>query len=138
MKKTARGRIAAVIAVVIFITLTAPAYAGEGIWKDAKCAADSAGPTNPCDFCDALVVARNIVGTLLEFAFLAAAVMIAVGAFMMMFAAGSEDRFKLGKQTIQNAVIGLAVALGSWLIVNTILQFLSGRPDLPWNKIACG
>lgn len=135
--KLAKG-IGAVITLTMMLVPFSFALAGEGIWEGASCAAGSPGPTDPCGFCDALVVVRNIIQLLLEFTFIAAAAMIAVGAFMMMFAAGSEQKFATGKKTITNAAIGVAVALVAWLAVGTILQFLSGKPDLPWNQIVCG
>lgn len=126
--------------IAIFAILTAPALAaGTGIWEDTGCAADSTsgGPTSPCDFCDALIVVRNVTVMLTWFSTIAATLMIVVGALMMMLAAGSEERFAKGKTTILNAVIGMAIALTAWLFVNVVLQFLSGNPDLPWNTINC-
>jgi hypothetical protein len=137
--KTLREVVIAVALVLLFAPL-GPAQA-INIWQGAKCGGTPIGPTGgpqgPCTFCDALVVTQNIIKLLLEFATIAATVMIVVGALMMMFAAGSEERFATGKKTILNAVIGLAIALASWLIVNILLQFLSGTPNLPWNQINC-
>ncbi|MFH0806664.1 MAG: hypothetical protein V1885_03000 [Candidatus Brennerbacteria bacterium] len=123
---------------------TAPAYA-INIWEGARCSTDTAaarittgGPTGPCDFCDALVVAKNIILLLLEFATIAATIMIVVGALMMMFSGGSEERFATGKRAILNAAIGLAIALASWLIVNIVIQFLApGDTIVPWAQINC-
>lgn len=102
---------------------------------------DNAGElinANPCDFCDALRITRNITVLLMWFATIAAVIMIVVGALTMMFAAGSEERFATGKKTILNAVIGLAIALAAWLITNTFIQFLSpGDTSVPWDQIHC-
>lgn len=128
-----------VMAVMVLLTPFASAQA-INIWEGASCggtAITTSGPEGPCNFCDALVVGQNIIQLLLEFATIAATLMIVVGALMMMFAAGSEEKFATGKKTILNAVIGLTIALGSWLIVNIALQFLSGAPNLPWNQINC-
>lgn len=92
---------------------------------------------NPCDFCDGLIVVRNVTVMLIWFSGIAALIMIAVGALLMMFAAGSEERFAKGKTAMLNALIGLGIALGAWLVVNFVLHFLSGNPDLPWNSIDC-
>lgn len=92
---------------------------------------------NPCDFCDALIVVRNVTVMLIWFSGIAALIMIAVGALLMMFAAGSEERFAKGKTTMLNALIGFGIALGAWLVVNFVLHFISGKPNLPWNSIDC-
>lgn len=156
MKPTGRGRTAviAAVAVAVFVTSLTPALAQSpldnlerdcaitNIWCGAKCGGapivGNVGPKGPCDFCDALVVARNITVLLMWFATLAAVIMIVVGALMMLFAAGSEERFASGKKTIMNAVIGLAIALAAWLAVNTVFQFLApGGANVPWAQINC-
>lgn len=130
----------AVAAVMILMTPFAAAQA-INIWEGAQCGGapigPSGGPQGPCNFCDALIVAKNIILLLLEFATIAATIMIVVGALMMMFSGGSEEKFATGKKTILSAVIGMAIALASWLVVNVVLQFLSGTPNLPWNQINC-
>jgi hypothetical protein len=127
--------------VIIFASLVTPAYA-INIWEGAQCGGTTigpdGGPQGPCNFCDALVVAKNIITLLLEFATIAAVLMIVVGALIMMFAGGSEEKFATGKKAILNAVIGLAIALGAWLIVNIVIQFLApGDTIVPWANIQC-
>ena len=52
---------------------------------------------------------------------LAACIYIAIGAFYYFAAAGGDaKRASEGKEKIQNAIIGLVLALVSWLILNTI------------------
>lgn len=147
--------------IAIFATLTAPALAQTSPLEDLEndcaitniwCGTGSGGVTcnksvydgegsttnvNACDFCDALIVVRNVTVMLMWLSTIAATLMIVVGALMMMLAAGSEERFAKGKTTMLNAVIGMAIALTAWLFVNVVLQFLSGNPDLPWNTINC-
>ena len=50
--------------------------------------------------------------------------MVAVGGFLMLTAAGSAGRFAKGIDFIKNALIGYIIVLASWLIVNTVLQQL--------------
>ena len=54
-----------------------------------------------------------------------------------MIAGGSEDNVKKGREIIKMAVIGLIIALTAWVIVNTVLHFLTGNPNFPWAKINC-
>ena len=122
-----------------FVPLSFASAAGTGIWEGTQCAENSltGGPVDPCDFCDGLQVAANIIDFLLKFAAVAAVIMIVAGALIMMFSGGSEERFATGKRAITNAIIGLAIGLVAWTFVNTVLQFLSGSPSLPWNEIRC-
>lgn len=112
---------------------------GTGIWKDTTCAkgSPSGGPTIPCDFCDGLVVAKNIIGFLSEVAFSVAVLMIVYGAVKLAMAGGSEERVTEGKKVITNAVIGLVIALAAWLIVNELLHLLSGDTKYLWAQITC-
>ena len=51
---------------------------------------------------------------------------VAYGGFVIMTAGGSEEKVKKGKQVITAAVIGIAIAFGSWLIIFTVNQILKG------------
>lgn len=131
----------ATLALVVLVVPFAPAFAaGTGIWKDTRCAATSAsgGPVKPCDFCDALIVTTNITDYLVWFATIAAVLMVVVGALMMMFSAGSQEKFSTGKKTMVSAVVGLTIALAAWIVVNIIVQFLApGGADVPWAQVRC-
>jgi len=126
-----------IIIIIGSLPLAASATIFTGIWDGASCAADGNGPTEPCSFCDALVVIRNIVTLLFEIAIPLATAMIVYGAIRLMLAAGSEENVKKSKATITNAVTGLVIALAAWVIVNTVLHILTGQADFPWNQINC-
>jgi len=94
--------------------------------------------TNACDFCDALIVVRNIIQYLVQAAIAIAVGMIVWGAIQLMIAGGSEERVSKGKKTVTSAAIGVTIALTSWLIVNTIIHVLAGNPTWQiWNTITC-
>lgn len=91
-----------------------------------------------CDFCDALIVTRNIILYLLQAAIAIAVGMMIWGAILLMTAGGSEERTTKARGTITSAVIGVTIALTSWLIVNTIIHFLANDPTWKvWNTIRC-
>jgi len=48
------------------------------------------------------------------------------GGIVMMTAGGSEERARKGKSIIKTAIIGIAIALGAWLIINSIFLALTG------------
>ncbi|MEK7506125.1 MAG: hypothetical protein AAB572_00790 [Patescibacteria group bacterium] len=112
------------------------------IWKGASCGASvpitsGSGPAGPCSLCDGLQVAINIVNGLTTAAIVIATAMIIYGAVRLMLSGGSEQMFKDAKGTITSAVIGLAIVLGAWLIINTVIHIISGNVNFPWASIKC-
>lgn len=77
---------------------------------------------------------QTIIGRLVQ-AFLSitgviAMVYIIIGGMRIIFAAGNEEQVKRGKMTLLWAVLGLIIAFGGFIIVNTILEqtgFLVGQ-----------
>ena len=133
-----------IILILTILIITLPIFnaygaGGQGIWKDTQCAANSehGGPTEPCNFCDALVVANNIITMLMKYALIIAGVMIVVGAVTIMISTGNSKLLSRGKKTITKALVGAAVSLLSYLIVGTFIHVLSGNADFPWTRISC-
>ena len=79
-----------------------------------------------CTFQDLLTFIKNLITNLLAFAIPLAVIFIIWGAIVIMTAGGSEERVKRGKNIIFSSVIGLVIALSSWLIVTTLNQALKG------------
>jgi len=124
------------IAILLF-GVAFPALAID-IWKGAKCVeVAGGGPTQSCDFCDALTVTQNIIGYLTELAFVIVIAMIVWGALQMVISAGSSEKFAHGKKGITDAVIGLLVIMATWLIINEFLHIMTGGLAIPWDQISC-
>ncbi len=51
---------------------------------------------------------------------IAAAIFIAIGAYMYFIAAGNAEMAKTGRTYIERAIIGLVIGLFAWVILNTI------------------
>ena len=90
-----------------------------------------------CTVCDSLIVVSNIVTLLLQIAIPLSVIMIIWGGFLLMTAGGSEEKVRKGKDAMLNAVIGLAIALAAWAIINTVLSALTGTPSYPWSQLTC-
>ncbi len=96
-----------------------------------------------CNFCDGVIVFRNIINFLFQLAIPITVFMIVYGGLTILisgggaFTGGSEALFKKGKEIVTNAVFGLIIILLSWSIVNIILHILVGQPNFPWNEIQC-
>jgi len=92
-----------------------------------------------CTFCQLGELFQNIINFLIYLIFPLAAIMIVVGGLFMMTAAGSSSRFQQGKQIATAAVIGVLIALLSWLVIDTIIKEIAlgwGNAALgPWNHV---
>lgn len=80
---------------------------------------------NPLGTTDIAELLNRITGFLLTIAAPIAAVVIIIGAFQMLFAAGNPEKFKTGQKTILYAAIGFAIVLiakGITSIIEGILQ----------------
>lgn len=107
------------------------------IWQGTGRGGQTCNVIGPCNFCDAMIVISNIVRILLLFSIPIAVLMIVAGAILLAVAGGSPDKVKKGKDIITSAVIGVVIALLAWVVVNTLIHVLTGRPNFPWNQINC-
>lgn len=69
-------------------------------------------------------IVLNVIEALMMVVGYASVVMIIVGGFFYMTAAGQPDKIKSAKGTILNAVIGLVIALSSVAIVNVVARII--------------
>jgi len=105
-------------------------------------------PLLPCtgsgcqSVCDFIVLLQRITWfglTLVIVAF--APILITFGGIMIIFARGSTENLKRGKQIITSTVIGIAITLGAFLIINgffTLLGIVVGSGPVDWSTISCG
>ena len=92
-----------------------------------------------CTICDFFVLIQNIINFLL-FAFAALATLAVVYiAFLFMFSGGSPAKITDAKGKLWLVIIGIFWVLGSWLVLNTILNFMVDKSVFPWpwNQINC-
>jgi hypothetical protein len=91
------------------------------------CGNDS-NPANQCTYSDLVKLVTSVISfALVDIAMPITVVMIIWGGIKMATSAGNEGKFKEGRKIITAAAIGLVMALGAWLIVQTILKF-AGLP----------
>ena len=98
----------------------------------------TANPTM-CTVCDFFVLIKNIINFILYvFASLATLMAIYI-AFLFMFSGGSPAKITDAKGKLWLVIIGIFWVLGSWLVLNTILNFVVDKSVFPWpwNKINC-
>jgi hypothetical protein len=107
------------IILVMFLGLLLPALVlaqpdiGIEYAEDLGLAASDEDPRN---------VLVNIVKYLMTFLAIIAVVVILLGGFRWMTSLGNEDRLAMAKATITSGVIGLAVILVSYALVNFVIN----------------
>ena len=91
-----------------------------------------------CTLCDFLKLINNITNWLIGAASALGVVFIVWGGFVIMMAGGSPEKATQGRQSITIAVVGIAIVLGAWLIVGTVIHIVTGSSSvLPWTEIRC-
>src|SRR4030043_431574 len=80
---------------------------------------------NRCTLCDIFKLAQNIINFILAAIFVIAPIFVIAGGIMMLTSAGEPDKVSRGKKAITSAIIGLIIALLSWVIINVVLNELA-------------
>jgi hypothetical protein len=73
-----------------------------------------------------IVMLNMVVMALAALVIMVAFVSIVIGGYIYMTAGGSADRIKVAKTWIVSAVLGIVLALSSWIILNAINPYLLG------------
>ena len=87
-----------------------------------------------CTLCDLFVLIKKIMDFATLIAIPLAVGFMAYGGIRMAAAGGSEEGLKKGKGAITNALIGIFLVFGAWLIIDLILGNLLAPGFLPWSK----
>ena len=102
----------------------------------------SAAGVVPCDgpgcrACDIVILGQNLLMWFIGIMASIIALMFAWGGMQMVMSAGNTGAVSAGKEKMTNAVIGLVIILGAWLIVDTVLKVVMGGNIGVWNKVEC-
>lgn len=73
----------------------------------------------------------NIINIALGLLGIIAVVIILIGGFRWMTAAGREDQVDSAKKTIFAGIIGLAIILSSWALATFVIDSLAGAVNAP-------
>lgn len=97
-------------------------------------------PNNVCGWCDLIQLGKNIIDFLIGpmgvLPILAVAFII-YGGIMLMVQSNKPEKLQANRQIIWSAVIGVVIALASWVILNTFFHLLTGEISWPWDQIKC-
>ncbi len=88
---------------------------------------NTAGFDEECDFNDLITLAQNVINFLIfAIAGPLAALMFAYAGFLYVTNRGNEGQVKQAHEIFLYVFWGLVIALGAWVFVNFILEFLLG------------
>lgn len=133
-----------ILAVFIFVLLPVPAEAANTslvqIFPE-ECKCEGKAPDWGC----VLETMRNLINTAIAFGAIVSVLIIAYAGALWMFSPFNPGNREKGRTLLLNAFIGLAIALGAWLIVDFVMKSLynpEGTADNvelgPWNSILSG
>ncbi|MBU1146373.1 pilin [Patescibacteria group bacterium] len=81
-----------------------------------------------CGFNDFILLGVNLTKMILGLVGSLALLFFIYGGVMFLLAGGKSEMIEKGKKIITNAVIGVAIVLGAWIIVNFAIAALTGTP----------
>jgi len=94
----------------------------------------------PCSFCHLFVLAKRVVDyTTINIIIPLAILMIVIGGVMFLTAGGDPGKVTQGKKILGATLIGIIIIFIGWLIVDTIITFLTpaDSPFQQWDTINC-
>lgn len=97
----------------------------------------------PCTICHMVLGIHRIIDFGFRIFVGVGILMVVIAGIMYIISAGDQGMMDAAKARLKNALIGFAVMLGAWLIINTTINILA-RSDLnlgigavKWNEFRC-
>jgi hypothetical protein len=145
MKKIIKTSIGSLVVLVLSLPATglAAVFPGQWDWSKSIVPCGPGLPKPSCDsICDLFPLAQNLISFGITIVIeILAPIAIVIGAFYIITAGDSPDRLKTGKNAIIYAAIGIIIALGSFIIINTFLWLLGKTTLNPntssWAVFSC-
>lgn len=96
-----------------------------------------------CTICHFVIGISDIMNYIYRIVFVIGIAIFAIAGVMYTVSAGDSGMTEMAKKAMKNAVIGIVVIFGAWLIVNTTLRLLGTKTNLgiegagKWNEFQC-
>ena len=92
-----------------------------------------------CGFCELVQLVNRVVDWLIGVLSIIAAIMIAYSGFRLVTSGGNSGAKEEAKKMITNIVIGFVIVLAAWLLIDLMMQSLSGGQvnGRVWQEIQC-
>ena len=104
--------------------------------------------SQPCTLCHMGIGVMNLTNYgIYVIALPGIALLVAVGGIILLTGGPSEERIKLGKRILVNAIVGATIVFLAWIAVDTIIKILTGNINFggppgiltqqwgPWNQL---
>lgn len=83
--------------------------------------------SQPCTLCHMGIGVMNLTNyAIYVIALPVIALLVAVGGIILLTGGPSEERIKLGKRILINAIVGAVIVFLAWITVDTIIKILTG------------
>lgn len=95
-----------------------------------------------CTLCDLIIGIKGIMDYGFKIMVIVAIAMVTIAGIVYIVSAGDEGMMGTAKNLLKNTLIGFAVILGAWLMINTTMRILGAKSDLGigvtgWNTFTC-
>lgn len=102
----------------------------------------TAEETAPCTICHMIIGIQGIIDFGFKIFVGIGILMVVIAGIMYIISAGDSGMMDAAKGRLKNALIGFAVMLGAWLIVNTTMIIIGTQTNLginvqSWNHFSC-
>lgn len=94
--------------------------------------------TDPCTLCHFILLLKNVYNFLFSMIIIASLILITIGGVMYIVSTGNASLKSRGKAIITKVISGFLVAMLSWVIVYTILWFLSANDTASFSSVEGG
>lgn len=72
-------------------------------------------------------ILQQVISILLFVSFMIALVFLIIGGIRWIMSGGDKEGTQKAKDTVTSALVGLAVVLGAWILINIVIQFFTGQ-----------
>lgn len=96
------------------------------------------GPGQPsCNICHLTKLAENVIEFIVKMAFVIAALLFAAAGFLFFTAGANEGNVTKARSIFTNVLVGIIIILTAWLVIDILLQTLTGQGVNPFTRILC-
>ncbi len=90
---------------------------------------------NPCDTADVANFVNGLISFLIQMLGVIAVIVMVYAGFQLVTSGGDEGKWTKAKELFTNVVIGIVIILAAWLIVDTIMEALTGQGLDVWGRL---
>ncbi len=90
-----------------------------------------------CNLCALLATVQAVVNFIIALGFIMVTLVTILAGLSLYASKGNPHAFGDAMKQLTNGVIGFAIMLSAWVILNTVLNFFAKGSVLFWNKISC-